>query len=128
MTGQTRTMLATAARLRARGLTWAAVGVALGRAEKTVRGWPTRHPREWSDEMAAAHREVIDEVAARARAALLDKLDSNDARAVIAAAGELLRHADRVQKMQAEAVRRAAGEAEEDHDGEPVILSLALRG
>lgn len=79
ITGQVRTMLQKAARLRAVGQTWAEVADVCKRKEKTCRNWPNEHPDEWELAYAEAEVLVVQEAEAKAWGKMVELMDGKAA-------------------------------------------------
>jgi hypothetical protein len=84
--------LRAAADLRAAGSTWAQVAAHVGRAENTVRQWPTAFPKRWAAALAAAEAQLLAAAAAESVHTLRQQLRSDDEKARQGAAEKLIRY------------------------------------
>lgn len=86
-------LLARAARFRATGLSWAAIGRELNRNPKTVERWPTFAAKAWRRHYDRAVRQIAKDVTAESVTALrTDLRDEKDAKARRDSASKLLRY------------------------------------
>jgi hypothetical protein len=91
--------MAKAARLRATGLSWAAIGRELNRNPKAVECWPTLNVRAWHRHYERAMRQIAKDVTAESVTALRSDLrDDGDKKARRDSASKLLRYGMSVRK------------------------------
>src|SRR5438067_76446 len=78
-----RPLVAAAARLRAGGISWEAIGKEVKRRERTVRYWPYRFPAEWSEHYRVAEEQNLADAAGEALIFLRKHFRDEDGRASI---------------------------------------------
>jgi hypothetical protein len=93
-----------AARLRAGGSSWAAVGKDVGRTHTAVMRWPELYRVKWAVYYAVAEQAILDDASAESVHVLRQQLRSKDERSSRDAAGKLLRTRERAAESDGPAV------------------------
>ncbi len=84
-------LLKKAARLRAGGLSYTAVGKEVGRTPAAIQRWPELYRAKWNMYYAIAEQEILAEASAESVHVLRQQLRSKDERSRRDAAGKLIR-------------------------------------
>ncbi len=104
-----------AATLRAAGWKWREIAAEIGRAEKTVRGFPSKYAEAWEEAMRKGENSVRTDLLHKAYGKLEEMLQSDDQAVVDSAVRTIIAHADRRHAINTKRRVELSGRIEHKH-------------